>query len=79
MSDRFEFIDAQCATGSASNVKEVPPVGKMCTWLGVPAPASTNRRHRPASATMRRRDELKLYITKSFDDSDGTYGYRQCH
>jgi hypothetical protein len=26
-----------------------------------------------------RRDELRLIIAKSFDDSDGTYGYRRVH
>ena len=29
--------------------------------------------------TAQRRDELTLYVQKSFDDSDGTYGYRRVH
>ena len=31
------------------------------------------------SATAKRRGILKLYVNKSFDDSDGTYGYRRAH
>jgi hypothetical protein len=34
---------------------------------------------RPLSATAMRRDELRLVSAKSFDDSDGTYGYRRAH
>lgn len=36
-------------------------------------------RNRPASATAERREELKLFVAKSFDDSDGTYGHRRVH
>lgn len=36
-------------------------------------------RTRPASATARRRDELKALIRQSFDASDGTYGHRRVH
>jgi putative transposase len=79
VSDKFEFIDAQYAANSATNVKDDPPVGKMCAWLGVSRSGFYEWRHRPASATMRRREELKLYIARSFDDSDGTYGYRRVH
>ena len=79
MSDKFEFIDASYAAGTATNVKDAPPVGKMCTWLGVSRSGFYEWRQRPASATMRRREEIKLYVIKSFDDSDGTYGYRRVH
>ena len=33
----------------------------------------------PESATVKRRGILALYVQKSFDDSDGTYGYRRVH
>jgi transposase InsO family protein len=36
-------------------------------------------RDRPASATARRREELKRLIGAVFEDSDGTYGYRRVH
>jgi len=36
-------------------------------------------RDRPLSLTARRREDLKLLINKSFEDSDETYGYRRVH
>ena len=36
-------------------------------------------RNAPESATAKRRGELALYVKKSFDDSDETYGYRRVH
>jgi putative transposase len=36
-------------------------------------------RTRPASATSERREEFKALVRGSFDDSDGTYGYRRVH
>jgi transposase InsO family protein len=36
-------------------------------------------RKAPQSATAKRRAELALIITKSFDDSNETYGYRRVH
>jgi putative transposase len=36
-------------------------------------------RNRPASATARRREQLKTIIAAIFEDSDGTYGYRRIH
>jgi transposase InsO family protein len=51
----------------------------MCEWLEVSKSGFYEWRSNPGSATARRRDELKLLITKAFDDSDGTYGYRRVH
>ena len=36
-------------------------------------------RNAPESATVKRRGILALYVQKSFDDSDETYGYRRVH
>ena len=36
-------------------------------------------RNAPESATVKRRGILALYVKKSFDDSDETYGYRRVH
>ncbi len=44
-------------------------------WLGVSKSGYYEWRSRPESATAKRRQELKLLITKAFDDSDGTYGH----
>lgn len=85
MSDKFEFIDAEYAT--ATNTQDaqstqsagVLSVARMCALLEVSRSGFYEWRGRPASATAARRDSLKLVITKSFSDSDGTYGYRRVH
>ena len=79
MSDKFEFIDAEYADSSAQKNADAPSIVKMCRWLEVKRSSFHDWRSRPASATAKRRDELKLIITKSFEDSDGTYGYRRVH
>lgn len=71
MSDKFEFIDAEYATGTA------PTVTNMCAWLSVSKSGFYEWRSRPESATAARRDYLKALIDKAFHDSDGTYGYRR--
>jgi putative transposase len=79
VSDSFEFIDAEYAGISSHRNLEVAPIAKMCTWLDVSRSGYYEWRNRPESATARRRDELKLFITHSFEASDGTYGYRRIH
>lgn len=79
MSDRFEFIDAEYAAQADANKADAPSIVKMCAWLEVSTSGFHDWRNRPASATARRREELKQLITKSFNDSDGTYGYRRVH
>lgn len=49
----------------------------MCQRLDVSKSGYYDWRRRPESATAQWREELKLLITKAFDDSDGTYGYRR--
>jgi putative transposase len=79
VSDKFEFIDAECAGKNSANYEESPSIVKMCGWLEVSRSGFYEWQERPASATAQRREELKLFISKSFDDSDGTYGYRRVH
>jgi putative transposase len=72
VSDVYEFIDAEYATrGNA------PAIRQMCSWLEVSRSGFYEWRSRPESATARRREELRLFIRKAFDDSDGTYGHRR--
>jgi putative transposase len=78
VSDKFEFIDAQHA-GDTTNTAPALSTVKMCVLLGVSRSGFYEWRTRPASATAERRGELKALISKSFDDSDGTYGYRRVH
>ena len=72
MSEVYEFIDAEYATSAAA-----PAITHMCAWLEVSKSGYYEWRSRPESATAKRREELKLLITKAFDDSDGTYGHRR--
>ena len=78
MSDKFEFIDAEHAA-STTNTETALSVVKMCALLEVSRSGFYEWRDRPASATAKRREELKLIIVKSFADSDDTYGYRRVH
>jgi putative transposase len=78
VSDRFEFIDAEHAASTA-NINPGLPVTRMCLLMEVSRSGFYEWRNRPASATAERRGELKLFILKSFEDSDGTYGYRRVH
>ncbi len=70
MSAKYEFIDAE-----EGNY----PMTKMFTWARVSSSGFYEWRERPASATARRREELKVVIAAVFEDSDGTYGYRRIH
>jgi putative transposase len=79
VSDKFEFIDAEYAARTSTNTTETPSIIKMCAWVEVSRSGFYEWRDRPASATARRREDLKLIITTSFDDSDGTYGHRRVH
>src|SRR5260370_11275316 len=71
--EKYAFIDAEYATCAAP----CPTVTQMCSWLDVSRSGFYDWRSRAESAAERRRQELKLLITKAFEDSDGTYGYRR--
>src|SRR6202161_356298 len=51
----------------------------MCIWMEVSRSGFYGWRDKPESATTKRRGILALYIRKSFEDSDDTYGYRRVH
>jgi putative transposase len=72
VSDKYEFIDAEYAAGTAALA-----ITRMCAWLGVSKSGFYEWRCRPESATAERRSRLVLAIRDVFDDSDGTYGYRR--
>jgi putative transposase len=73
VSERYAFIDAEYAACGAPS----PTVTQMCSWLDVSRSGFYDWRSRAESAAARRRQELRLLITKAFEDSDGTYGYRR--
>ncbi len=67
---KYEFVDG---------LGDTYPVIKMCGWLNISTSGFYEWRSRPASATAQRREQVKILITKSFTDSDETYGYRRVH
>jgi putative transposase len=73
VSEKYAFIDAEYAICAAP----APTVTQMCSWLDVSRSGFYDWRSRAESAAARRRQELRLLITKAFEDSDGTYGYRR--
>jgi putative transposase len=79
VSDTFEFIDAEYATTQENEHTDPPSLVQMCLWADVSRSGFYEWRDRPASATARRRGELKTLIAYFFDASDGTYGYRRIH
>ncbi|QNE16622.1 IS3 family transposase [Kribbella qitaiheensis] len=79
MSERFEFIDAEYADNKAYKDADAPSIVQMCRWFGVGRSSFNEWRNRPVSVTAKRRADLKLIISKSFEESDDTYGYRRVH
>jgi putative transposase len=79
VTEKFEFIDAEYAAYRESADIHVPSIVKMCRWMKVSRSGFYEWRCAPESATAKRRGVLALVITKSFDESDGTYGYRRVH
>lgn len=51
----------------------------MCQWLEVSRSGYYEWRDRPVSATVERREALKVTIEQIFYDEDETYGYRRIH
>src|SRR5438046_7399976 len=51
----------------------------MCIWMEVSRSGFYEWRNAPESATAKRRGILALYVQKSFEDSEDTYGYRRVH
>ena len=79
MTEKFEFIDAEYAAYQEPDDECVPSIVKMCRWMEVSRSGFYEWRNAPESATAKRRGELALIVQKSFDESDGTYGYRRVH
>jgi putative transposase len=78
VNEKYECIDAEKDTVTVHGERKYT-IGGMCGWLRVSASGYYEWRDRPESATARRRELLKLIITKAFDDSKETYGHRRVH
>jgi len=79
VTEKFEFIDAEYAACQESDDEYAPSIVKMCRWTEVSRSGFYEWRNAPESATAKRRGELALIVKKSFDESDGTYGYRRVY
>jgi transposase InsO family protein len=79
VTEKFEFIDAEYAAYQETCEIYVPSIVKMRRWMKVSRSGFYGWRKAPESATAKRRGELALVITKSFDGSNETYGYRRVH
>jgi len=55
------------------------PIDKMCRWSKVSRSGFYEWRGRGPSASALRRRRLAALVAWSFEDSDGTYGYRRIH
>ena len=49
----------------------------MCRWAGVSESGFYAWRRKPASATLRRREELEVEVRRVFEESNSIYGYRK--
>ena len=77
MSEKYEFIDAECATLPAEG--DAPAVVQMCEWLGVSKSGFYDWKNRPQSETAQRRELLEIKIKALFEANNEEYGYRRIH
>ena len=77
MSERYGFIDAECATLPAEG--NAPAVVQMCEWLGISKSGYYEWRSRSQSAAAKRRELLKIKVKALFEANNGEYGYRRLH
>ncbi len=78
MSDKYEFIDAECATLPADG-EAAPTIVQMCGWLEVSNSGFHDWRTRPPSETAQRRKLLEIKVKALFDANNSEYGYRRIH
>ena len=77
MSEKYEFIGAECATLPAEG--DAPAVVQMCEWLGVSKSGFYDWKNRPQSETAQRRELLEIKIKALFEANNEEYGYRRIH
>lgn len=77
MSEKYEFIDAECAT--APEEGDAPAAVQMCEWLEVSPSGFYEWRKRPESETAKRRKLMKIKILALFEANNAEYGHRRIH
>jgi hypothetical protein len=75
VTEKYEFIESP-KTGEK---KYAYPIEFMCATVAVSKLDSMKWRSRPESATAERREQLRTFVRKAFEDSAETYGYRRVH
>jgi putative transposase len=78
VSDKFEFIDAECAT-LAGDEACAPTITQLCEWLEVSKSGYYEWRSRPQSTAAKRRELLKIKVKALFEANNEEYGYRRMH
>jgi putative transposase len=78
VSDKFEFIDAECAT-LAGDEACAPTITQLCEWLEVSKSGYYEWRSRPQSTAAKRRELLKIKVQALFEANNEEYGYRRMH
>ena len=73
MSEKYEFIDAECVTQPAEG--DAPAVVQMCEWLGVSTSGFYDWRSRPQSETAQRRALLERVRLSEKHHIVGCFGY----
>ena len=77
MTDKYEFIDAECAAPPVEG--NALAVGQMCDLLGVSKSWYYDWRNRSPSETEQRREMLAIKIKALFEANNAEYGYRRIH
>jgi putative transposase len=77
VTEKYEFIDAECATAPAEG--GAPAIGQMCEWTGVSPSGFHDWRKRPQSETAQRRELMEIKIKTLFEINNAEYGYRRIH
>jgi putative transposase len=79
VTEKYSFIDAECAEIPGEGSGGAPAIMQMCTWLGVSKSGYYEWRSRPQSAAGERRELLKMKIKALFEVNNAEYGYRRLH
>jgi putative transposase len=79
VSEKYTFIDAECASPPGEESGDAPSTMQICEWLGVSRSGYYEWRSRPHSAAEKRREMLKLKIKALFEFNNEEYGYRRIH
>jgi putative transposase len=79
VTEKYSFIDNECAEIPDEGPGGAPAIMQMCTWLGVSKSGYYEWRSRPASMAEGRRELLKIKIEALFKANNAEYGYRRLH